>query len=246
MKLTVIYRISNNSYDKKRLPHATKEHCLRNFVKNFLTPHSMVNQHCSFVILKDGCDETTSEMVNQIVAQHIVYGHGMPNAQVKEVQGGSSAQSFNRALDFALNLPEDEHVYFVEDDYLHLPGSRMILEEGLERAHYVSLYDHLDKYVDDGGNPYVDDGGEITRVYKTKTCHWKLTNSTTMTFATSVPILRADESVWREHTKGQYPRDFDAFIALRNIGRTVATPIPGYSTHAEIAWLSPFTDWSKV
>ena len=24
------------------------------------------------------------------------------------------------------------------------------------------------------------------------------------------------------------------------------TPIPGYATHGETAWLSPLTDWSKI
>ena len=36
------------------------------------------------------------------------------------------------------------------------------------------------------------------------------------------------------------------FLDLRDNCRTLITPLPGYSTHGETQWLSPFTDWSKV
>jgi hypothetical protein len=113
---------------------------------------------------------------------------------------------------------------------------------------YVSLYDHPDKYINkqNGGNPFIEDGGEVTRVMLTDSCHWKLTNSTTMTFASTVGTLREDESILREFTKGSYPRDFEMFLALRENQKGLLTPIPGYSTHGETAWLTPLIDWSKI
>jgi hypothetical protein len=36
------------------------------------------------------------------------------------------------------------------------------------------------------------------------------------------------------------------FLALRDKGNSLITPIPGYATHGETAWLSPLTDWSKI
>ena len=244
MIINALYRISNGSYDKDRI--ATKERCLQNFVETFMWWDTD-----KLVMLEDGCNRNTAKMVFEVIAG----GHftkqvnlDKPSYELYEIHAGSSAQSFNVALDYALKLTDEEYVYFVEDDYLHWPECRKVMEEGLQRAHYVSLYDHPDKFinVEDGGNPHVTDGGEITRVFRTPMCHWKLTNSTTMTFATSVRILHADEHIWRKYTTGTYPRDFDAFIELRNIGRTLATPIPGYSTHTERKWLSPYRDWSKV
>jgi hypothetical protein len=36
------------------------------------------------------------------------------------------------------------------------------------------------------------------------------------------------------------------FLELRQQGELLITPLPGYATHGETAWLSPLTDWSKV
>ena len=147
-------------------------------------------------------------------------------------------------LDFNSNYS----VYLVEDDYLHLKGARKVLLEGIKIADYVSLYDHPDKYLNanQGGNPFVQDGGEVTKVYRSESCHWKLTNSTTMTFASTADVLKRDKEILQKWTTGTYPEDFKMFIELRENDRSLITPLPGYSTHGETQWLSPFIDWSKV
>ena len=127
--------------------------------------------------------------------------------------------------------------------------SRSVEEEGFNLgASFVSLYDHPDKYMDPtrGGNPYCEGGAEDTRVYLTDTCHWKITNSTTMTFASKVKTLKKNELILRKHTSGPHPDDFKMFLELRQNNELLITPIPGYSTHGETAWLSPLTNWSKV
>ena len=53
-------------------------------------------------------------------------------------------------LDYVTNkkFHPDTILYFVEDDYLHLPGWLDVLLEGfsIPEADYVTLYDHKDKY----------------------------------------------------------------------------------------------------
>ena len=140
-------------------------------------------------------------------------------------------------------------VYFIENDYLHKPDSQKILEEGFTLgASFVALYDHPDKYLDPsrGGNPYCEGGGEDTRVYLTDSCHWKITNSTTMTFAAKVSTLKRVEPILRKHTSGIHPNDFQMFLELRSQGELLITPIPGYATHGETKWISPLTDWTKI
>jgi hypothetical protein len=67
-----------------------------------------------------------------------------------------------------------------------------------------------------------------------------------MTFAAKVSTLKRVEPILRKYTQGSYPDDFKMFLELRDQGELLITPIPGYSTHGESAWLSPLTDWSQV
>lgn len=227
--MKVLYRISDGSYKKERFSHATKLHCVSNFLSHF--PKEEV------VIYADNVKEETLEWIKSL------------GCETLRTNGGSSAAGFRIVFEDALKLEDNKIVYFVEDDYLHLPNSRNILLEGLDRSHYVSLYDHADKYIpaNKGGNPFIeDDASEVTKVFITKSSHWKLTNSTTMTFAVKVKTLREDAELWREYTRGTYPRDFECFLKLREKGRTLATPLPGYSTHCEPMWASPLIDWSSV
>lgn len=229
--MKIIYRISDAGYSKVKPEYINNELCLKNFVKVF----GNENLH----IIADNCSEDTLRMVSN-------YVH---HSAITIVSVGHGAGTFNLALDMALEYDDETIIYFVENDYLHKQGSPRVIVEGLQLGYgYVSLYDHPDKYINkqNGGNPFIEDGGEVTRVMLTDSCHWKLTNSTTMTFASTVGTLREDESILREFTKGSYPRDFEMFLALRENQKGLLTPIPGYSTHGETAWLTPLIDWSKI
>jgi hypothetical protein len=226
--MKIIYRISDTGYNKTKPDYINNEACLINALNTFPT-----EKH-EWLVIADNVSEATKQMLERYVLN------------IKYVSVGHGAGTFNLALDEALQSADDEIIYFLENDYLHKPGADKILEEGFDLGyHYVALYDHPDKYIN-GANPFVEDGGEITRVMLSNLCHWKLTNSTTMTFAAQVKTLKEDESVFREHTMGSYPKDFEMFLALREKQRGLITPIPGYSTHGETAWLSPLTDWSKI
>jgi len=232
-KVNYLYRISDSSLPKERFEFATKRTCLANFIDVFAPSHN------ELTIIADSVGDDTWKLVNLLHS----------NAIRTNFQSGAQSWRF-AAFDVALaQFPDDVFVYFVEDDYLHLPASAEILREGLAISHYVSLYDHSDKY-DSGAlrnrNPYVVDGGELTRVVRTPSVHWKLTNSTTMTFAAKVATLREDAKIWEKHTRGPVPGDFPAFLELARKGRSLITPIPGSATHCEPAFASPGIDWEEV
>lgn len=223
--MTIIYRISDSGYTKVKPPYINNENCLRNASSVFSG---------NWLIIADNCADSTLDMIKQY------------RTNILETHLGSGAQTFNVALDEALKLDDNEIVYFVENDYLHTLDAQDILLDGFELgADYVTLYDHPDKYID-GANPLVHNGGEVTRVLLSKLSHWKLTNSTTMTFSAKVGTLRKDEEILRKYTTGTYPRDFDMFIHLRNEGSSLISPIPGRSTHGETAYLAPFVDWESL
>ena len=228
--MKIIYRISDTGYSKVKPTYVNNENCLKNFCNVFF------DHIYDITVLADNCSDDTIAMIKRYIDP----------ANIRKVSVGHGAGTFNLALDVALKYDDEVIVYFVENDYLHKQGSDKVLIEGLQVGYnYVALYDHPDKYMN-GANPLVEDGGEVTRVMLSESCHWKITNSTTMTFAAQVKTLKEDESILREYTSGSYPRDFKMFLALREKQHGLITPIPGYATHGETLWLSPLTDWSKI
>jgi hypothetical protein len=229
--MKIIYRISDAGYSKVKPKYINNRNCLWNAVNMF--------QDVDFenwIVIADNVSEETDVMIQGYI----------PRERIEYVSIGHGAGTFNLALDKALTFDDNEIVYFLENDYLHKPGAKKVLEEGIEMgADFVSLYDHPDKYID-GANPYVQGGGEGTRVMLSESSHWKITNSTTMTFAAKVKTLRKTENILRKHTSGTHPNDFHMFIELYNSNHFLITPIPGYSTHGETAWLAPLIDWAKI
>jgi len=228
--MKIIYRISDAGYNKVKPDYINNENCLKNALQVF-----SYNEY-DWSIIADNISEETNNMICKYIPRDYIYyasiGHG--------------AGTFNLALNEALQESDDKIIYFLENDYLHKPGADKILKEGFGLGYdYVALYDHPDKYIN-GANPFVEDGGEVTRLMLTDSCHWKLTNSTTMTFAARVSTLKKDETILREFTSGTHPNDFPMFLTLREKQHGLITPVPGYSTHGETAWLSPLTDWSKI
>jgi hypothetical protein len=236
--MKILYRISDNSYVKPKLEGATKKICIGNFIDSWRYTDEII-------ILADRLGEETKEWLEALGRDW--------NIPIEYIDGGSSAQSFRIAMERALEFPDDEGVYLLEDDYLHLPKCREVLMEGLQIGNYATLYDCVDKYIpaSQGGNPLIDDsGGEVTRVVLTKSSHFKLANSTTCTFATTPRQLKEDWETWKKWCfatpEQKHPNDFQCFLDLREQGRALVSPLPGLSTHCEPYLLSPLTDWTTV
>lgn len=229
--MRIIYRISDAGYNKVKPDYIDNEKCLKNATEVF--------KNADWSIIADNVSSETNDMIMKYKSRdHINY-----------VEVGHGAGTFNLALDEALTYDDDEIIYFIENDYLHRPGSSKIMAEGFSLgASFVSLYDHPDKYIDPkyGGNGYCQGGAEETRVYLSKSSHWKITNSTTMTFAAKVKTLKETEPILRSHTSGTHPNDFQMFRELGRNNKLLITPIPGYATHGETAWLSPLIKWNKI
>ena len=167
--------------------------------------------------------------------------------KVIEFTGGSDWASFNRCLDAieSADLENTDVVYLVEDDYLHRPGWSDILLEGLNTtsAHYVTLYDHGDKYILPA---YADLSSALLT---TANSHWRTTPSTCNTYAGRWSTFKLHWATHRkycqeENAVGAY--DHTKFLELWKEGSNLISCVPGYSTHCEKQWLSPTIDWSKI
>jgi hypothetical protein len=200
------------------------------------------NELSHIKVLADNVCEDTFKMIKKYVPeQHII-----------NCNKGSGAQTFNVVLDMALTQKDDEIAYFVENDYIHRKRSQEVMMEGFGLgADFVCLYAHPDKFIPakSGGNPLVeDDGGYVTKLFKGKSAYWHLVESTTMTFASKVKTLKKCGPILRKWTTGTYPEDFKMFLELRDLGFSLISPIPTFSTHGESAWLSSLigTEYSHL
>lgn len=231
-KIVLYYRICDKGYPKEKPDYITKENCVRNALKVF--PPQEVEWH----VMGDNISDDTYKMLLRY----------FPDSTIERVSVGNGAGTFRLVYEKALSLDDDVLVYFLEDDYLHIDDSLNKLKSAAESNYtdYFTLYDHPDKY-GESSNPYVIKGGESSVVYWCDSRHWKETNSTTMTFAAFVDVLKKDKKVFWRWTERKHPWDFNIFTDLRKVyGRSLSCPIPSLSTHGESAFLANGIEWSET
>lgn len=233
--IKIAYRISEVGFAKAKPVYVTNENCLVNAIAAF-----PLDKH-EWHVLADGVGDETKVMIEKYFP--------IKNIEYVNIKNGPG-YPFMYLLDKLINCSEPTQiVYFLENDYIHRLGSDIVMQEGFDLGgHYVTLYDHPDKYINatEGGNPYIEDGGEVTKVFLSKSCHWKLTNSTTGTFASTVQTLKDDYQTIIKYANQPYWNDFHMCLELGQRGRTILSCIPGYATHGETKWLTPLIDWESV
>lgn len=207
--MKIYYRISDNSYQKTKLFGIDKKFCLNNALQIFCGEN--------VEIIADNCQEETL-----IYLQNL----DVPLTITQNGNAGSLIFTIEKSI---LECEKHELVYFCEDDYLHLSQAPQLLREGIKHSDYVSLYDHPDKYT----RKY--NGGEISKVIKTASSHWRYTASTCMTFGTKVGRLEQDLDIWKEFTSGNHPHDHNIFTKLaKEKNRRLAVCIPGVACHTDL------------
>ena len=195
--MKVYYRLSNleAGISKKKIPNATKQYCLENCINEF----GLEN----ITIIGDRLNNETKLYVNSL------------NLRLIEADNGSVAGTFRDALNLSIKENNDsDFVYLLEDDFLHKPNSKNLLIEGLNKYNgYLTLYDHQDKYLnkENGGNPFIEQEGEVTRLVKTPSVHWKITNSTVMSFACKVSRLKEDYDLILKYSSAHITDSFRFF-----------------------------------
>ena len=236
--LNVVYRICATESPKRRPSFYSKVRCL----KNFLMAVERV-QDVHLVLISDG--EPNPEWIEPLPA----------HAEVEVLKKCGNSASFIHALSTALRYPPADLIYFVEDDYLHVPEA---LEKLLECNHelqpdYLTLYDHPARYWG-GEHPEVDLPLRTNFIHVTSTHHWRAVESTCMTFAASTRILRQDFQTIVDHVSPKAPQDRELFRHIQGLGkysshepaRILVGPVPSLATHCEEPWLAPVIDWALL
>jgi len=223
-----IYRISDKGNPfTANFSFMTLEIAFKNFVDVFDTK--------GLIVIADNCKDSTINMLKD---------NGGEDIRITSL-GNSGSMKYAYEICFT-EFNNEDIVYFSEDDYLFLPEPEKYIMEGLEIADYCSLYDHLDKYINHGQNPFIRNGGEVTKVVLTKSTHWKFPNSICPTFATKVKTLKEDKEIhYKYNFIGKITDSFKTTLALIESGRKIITPIPGRATAADL-YPSPLIQWKEV
>ena len=234
MKIHIFTRhckFSANSAGKPRPSWFTREGCFVNMLNT-------MDADCSLTVAFDGSVSGSGHFLED----------PRYNGKFKltEKRSGTDAGSFLSMLHHvnSRNIPDDEVIYFTEDDYLHNTRWPELMREAFDNidADYVTMYDHNDKYF------YPQYHELLSKVVCTKNIHWKTVPNTTNTYACFAKTLRRD---FATHVKfcdlnRGLCRDCDKFAQFENEGKMLINPIPGYSTHCEPQYMSPVVDWEAV
>ena len=128
------------------------------------------------------------------------------------------------------------NIYFVEDDYLHLPDSIEKIDLALPNLKLVNGYDHLDRYTRTDDIEY-----EKKIAFDTASnIHWRTAEATCCTYAVEEELYKQIEPLIRHYELS----DRELFRHLHRIGVPLWTAIPGLTTQVD-PFLSPGINWEK-
>lgn len=224
MKIHIFYRHYNisGSDNKDRPLWFDFEKCFRNLL-------STIDNSVDLHIVMDG--DISNNFITKYKDRYLLHTIDANNDQ------SSFWQTYRIAKQ--TEIGHNDLIYFLENDYLHINGwveKTRNLFLTYSNIHYVSLYDHNDKYTLPMYNSLQ------SQIIVTKDCHWRTTPSTCGTFIINKKIFDED---FDDHIK--IPGDHNKFIYLsKTKNRYVLTPIPGLSTHCMNNLLSPIINWKQI
>jgi len=223
--LNIIYRIceletSTDELREGRPPWFSKAAALSNFL--------------------DCIDNSTADL------GEVVFVHDGPkgelherllNRKIDKIGTLSNSGSLARVYDLAGEIRGT--TYFVEDDYLHLPGAISKILAGATRFGLVTGYDHPDRYF---RNDDVSQGKETIAWDQHTMSHWRTVESTTCTFAAREDVLELILPI----LKAYLVYDRALFRKLYEGGLRLWSPLPGISTHLMQDFLGLSVEWQKI
>ena len=226
MKIHIYYRHYNVSGTEPRRPEwFTYEKCYNNLVSTLEATNPDLYE---LNIIYDGNEDNW------------ILKYNLPNQH--KIQAGGDYKSFQETCEIIKNNPriqQNDLIYFVENDYMHVPGwLNKVFElfktySGLD---YISLYDHNDKYF----LPMYND--LVSKIFTTENHHWRTVPSTCGSFILTKELFDKDYDIL-----STMEGDHNKWLWLNeHRGRSVITPIPGLSTHCMNGLLSPTINWNQI
>jgi hypothetical protein len=155
------------------------------------------------------------------------------------------------------NLPSEELIYTLDDDYLHVPYWSEITLNFINNYltnndnACVCLYDHFDKYLFTQKKGSIDQWGTdfgmyeslVSKIRISSYCHWRSVPNCVGSMIFPVSIFNRDfDPYW----KTGYSDGSMCAILAQKYETTYWTPIRSLATHCVNPFVAPFINWQNL
>jgi hypothetical protein len=249
MKINVIFRACDvvNSFNNNPRPfNLTKQEIIRICFKSLHT--SIKNYPHSILILGDKLSSEMTDFFKSYDTRIILGNYG---------NEGSIRESIRQSLTF----PENEWIYFCEDDYLHTPDcfnhiytlikerEKIFYSKKNFFFRYVKHRPELAIHPPDYPDRYRNKKRDRGYLFHTSGCHWRQVANTTFTFMMEVKNIRRFEKEMIKSSVGAN----DRMLSEQLFGTTdfskkclCLSPVPGLANHMHTDTFTPLVNWEEI
>lgn len=225
--INLIYRLCENETDGNiksvRPSWFSKEKCLKSFLNAVEFARDQIDK---VIFVHDGPEGI---LFNQIPKEF----------EIVKIHNNNNAASISKILDVATDI--GGNLYFIEDDYLHMPESISKIDIVLPELKLVTGYDHPSKYTDQYSHQYRFTLEKKNIFNSASNMNWQTSEFTCYTFAIEESTYKEFASMIRSKTIN----DIQLFVELNNRGVPLWSSIPGLATHVD-TYPSPNVNWEEL
>ena len=199
-------------------------------------------------------DKLSDEMVDFFKGYNVQFSNG----------NYGNDESIRQCIKIAAGLPDEEWVYFCEDDYLHKPETfRFIANLIAEKETVLKLPPNSflnNTFFEPGKTPivifppdYPDRyaANDIRQYYilHSSDCHWRQVTNITFTFIAQAKTIKKHLQLFNKSSVGAN----DGLLSKKLFGyknfknkALCLSPLPGLSTHMHADTITPLVDWKAL
>lgn len=173
--------------------------------------------------------------------------------------------SVRETFRLADDLPDEDWVYFCEDDYLHVPQTFEVIQDFIRNGRRCSMQYRprirsFASFIDPGARDlvifppdypdrYLGKNRRFSFVFHGERWHWRQISNVTFTFMLKLSTFRRFRKLLEFSATGAN----DAHLSRRMFGRyhffgraMGVSPMPALSTHMHLTTMSPVVDWETL
>lgn len=237
-KLNIIYRVCdkvNVSSSNKRCFDVSKNQLIKKCLSSLKKCVDKYNGTLDFYCVADNCSDDIISFIKS----------NFPKVILERFDKIGNAESFCKCVEVALNLPNKEQVYFLEDDYLFLNDNVLdLLNFNLNKISRET--DSLIAIMPDDYPDRYKDNSITTECHITETGHFLKIDKTTCTFATYTDVVKKYKKFFMRFSKWPQVTENES---VNKVWKRVSLyqPVPAWTLHCQIKNIVPiYLDFKRI